>query len=88
MPTTTELNPAHAQALEALRETRDELERLRVVVEKYLDEQITAGNFSIALSSPVALALEYAYENVLNEARHAIKGMRRPAALARTRGES
>ena len=76
---TTDTKPMSPAALRKLLEERARFWRALHIISKYMPPRELQTKSERVYGLPPSEATEYAYENVLNTARGAIKGTRRPS---------
>ena len=76
---TTDTKPMHPATLRKLLEERDRFWRALHTISKYMTPRELETKSERVYGLPPDEAIEYAYENVLNTAKGAIKGTRKPS---------
>ena len=76
---TTDAKPMSPAAFRKLLEERDRFWRALHTISKYMSPRELQTKSERVYGLPPSEATEYAYENVLNTAKGAIKGTRRPS---------
>lgn len=76
---TTDTKPMSPAALRKLLEERDRFWRALHTISKYMPPRELVAKSERIYGLPPDEAIEYAYENVINTAKGAIKGTRKPS---------
>ena len=76
---TTDTKPMSPAAFQKLLEERDRFWRALHAISKYMPPRELETKSELVYGLPPSEATEYAYENVLNTAKAAIKGTRKPS---------